>query len=529
MKTSPIPFVEFQGVTKSYAGVRANDNLSFQIQRNSIHALVGENGAGKSTAMKLLFGLESPDEGKILIDGKAQSISSTLRARELGMGMVHQHFVLAQEHSALDNLLFSETKRPWQILRRKKKRHEYQDLAERYGFAIPWEKPISELSVGEQQRVEILKVLKQKAKLLILDEPTAVLTPQEVQDFFRNLKKLQEEGCTIILITHKLKEVLAICDVVTVIRQGRTVGTVLSKESSQDQLAEMMVGRRIQWTRRDLKKPPESTRTDSMPCLSIRHAQGLDLQVHPYEILGIAGVEGNGQSELIELIMNPKKSADLKRFATNRNSQLSLNIGETEVTCFSTGQMRQQSFGVFPEDRLRTGAVGEANVSENFILGYDWDPQFSSHGLLQWQQIQKETAAALEKFDVRPRLPNLLFNQFSGGNQQKIVVARELRKNPKFILAAQPTRGVDVGAVEFIHEQLLQAQEMGAGVLLISFDLDELLKISSRILVLYNKKFVLELSRSQFDEIKIGRAMGGGRREEKQSGEEIPSGAGVKV
>ncbi|MBL7670720.1 MAG: ABC transporter ATP-binding protein [Bdellovibrionaceae bacterium] len=474
--------VEFQDVTKVFGNSKANDQLSFKIIRNSIHALVGENGAGKSTAMKILFGLVSADSGKILIDGKPERIHSTLRARALGLGMVHQHFVLATEHSALENVLFSETVSPFQILNRTQKKIEYQKLAEQYGFQIPWDKSVAELSVGEQQRVEILKVLQQKARLLILDEPTAVLTPQEVLGFFKNLQELKNQGCTIVLITHKLKEVLAICDTVTVIRQGHAVQTLAVADTNQDQLAEMMVGRRIQWSRRELS-PGTSVSKQNEPILKIPAHQPLAFQVNAGEVVGIAGVEGNGQAELIEVILNIKKA-----------------------------QASKIHMGVFPEDRLRVGSVPKASVMENFILGFDSDPAFCNYGWLRWNEVKKSTVESLQKYDVRPVSPELPFEQFSGGNQQKIIVARELCRNPEFILAAQPTRGVDVGAVEFIHEELLRAQERGAGILLISFDLDELLKLSTRILVLFNKKFVLELDRENFNELELGRAMGSGAR-----------------
>jgi ABC-type uncharacterized transport system ATPase subunit len=487
-------FVEFQNVTKIYSGLAANDQLSFKIRKNSIHALVGENGAGKSTAMKILFGLESPDGGKILVDGKVENINSTIRARQLGLGMVHQHFILAEEHTALENVLFSETISPFQILNRAKKKIEYQELSERYGFKIPWDKIVSELSVGEQQRVEILKVLQQKAKLLILDEPTAVLTPLEVVDFFENLKELKKQGYTIVLITHKLKEVLAICDTVTVIRKGRAIGTLAVAETNQDQLAEMMVGRRIQWSRRKLnlkqaipQQNAQTTPAQNVPVFEIPQGQPLALSINSAEIVGVAGVEGNGQAELIAKILSKTRG----RILTVANSQ------------------GPKPIGVFPEDRLKVGSVPKANVLENFILGYDSDPDFCRYGWLRWGEIKKIAIENLKNFDVRPLSPDLAFEQFSGGNQQKIVVARELRCQPDLILAAQPTRGVDVGAVEFIHEELLKAQERGAGIILISFDLDELLKLSTRILVLYNGKFVLELARNDFDELKIGKFMGG--------------------
>lgn len=493
------PIIEFRNVSKIYGSLRANNALSFFVRPNTIHAIVGENGAGKSTAMKLLFGIEQPDEGEIFVHGELQNMTSPVQARDLGLGMVQQHFILAQEHTALENVIFSETRKPWSWLHRKNKKQEYQKLAQSVGFKIPWDSKISDLSVGEQQRVEILKVLQQKADILILDEPTAVLTPQEVKDFFIQVRQLRDEGKTIILITHKLKEVLALCDAVTVIRQGQTVGTWPITETSQDHLAEMMVGRKIQWHRRDLHIQRV---LQNQPCLEILNSPGLDLKISPGEIVGIAGVEGNGQSEVIQMILNPKF------WTSGQKAQIRWH-GQDVSSCGSI-QIREKSVGVLPEDRLRVGAVKELTAMENFILGYESDPEFcSSMGFMKWNLIHQLAEKSFQQFDVRPVRTDLAFKSFSGGNQQKIVVARELHRRPEFILSAQPTRGVDIGAIEFIHEQLLLAQERGAGILLISSELDELLKLSTRILVLYNHKFVLELQRTEFDEVHLGRAMGG--------------------
>lgn len=493
------PLIEFHEISKSFGSLKANDRLSFAIQHNSIHAIVGENGAGKSTAMKILFGLNTPDSGEIRLRGKLEKINSPIRARQLGIGMVQQHFVLAKEHTALDNILFSETTGPLQILKRSEKKTQYEALAVLYGFQIPWDKLVGDLTVGEQQRVEIFKVLHQNAEILILDEPTAVLTPQEVIGFFNNLKQLKVQGKTIILITHKLKEVLSVTDSMTILRQGRAVANLVTSETHQDEIAELMIGRRIKWHRRDLQLADEKS---AGPVLQI---QGdMELELRPHEIVGIAGVEGNGQLEIINGILNPK-SVNSTHFKLKFMGQTIQNL--------STAHIRKLSMGVFPEDRLRVGAIANANVAENFILGYDWDPEFVQTSIypqsIKWSEVTRITQENLEKFDVRPQTSTASFGSFSGGNQQKIIVARELRRNPQFILAAQPTRGVDIGAIEFIHEQLLLAQERGAGILLVSTELDELLKMATRILVLYKNKFVLELQRNEFDEFKIGRAMGG--------------------
>jgi len=500
------PAVEFIGVQKKFGDCPAARDLSFQVRQGDIHALVGENGAGKSTSMKMLFGLYPPDEGRLKVYGREVHLQSPLEAMALGIGMVHQHFMLAEPLSALDNiLLFQKNSKALQNLHRQQHRARLQTLAQQYHFDIDWDRPVRELSVGTQQRIEILKILSQDARILILDEPTAVLTPQETEELFKNLRKLKSEGRTILIITHKLKEVMAVADHVTVLRAGRVVGSKNISETSVEDLAEMMVGRKI----RNLALNARTHFTPQNPVLKVagvnvsrKEGRLVDLhfQVHSGEIVGIAGVEGNGQDLLIQALLNP--------LSLKLRGEIALKA--QSIVKLPPAKIRALGVAAFPEDRLRFGVLQERPVVENFILGFQNSAPYSRHGFLRWRNIFAKTSAAMEKFDVRPRDPHLPLGQLSGGNQQKLVVARELQNAPDFILAAKPTRGVDIGAIEFIHEQLLQARNRGAGILLVSSELDELMTLSDRILVLFKGRIVAEFHRSQhYNEFALGAAMGG--------------------
>lgn len=486
--------IEFQGVSKSFGAVKANSNISFSVAKGSIHAIVGENGAGKSTAMKILFGLYKQDTGEILLDGKPINFSSPIDAMEAKIGMVHQHFMLAEPLTALDNILLQQKGSAFSLLPRKEQKQKLNEIAERYGFDLNLSAKVEDLSVGEQQRLEILKILSQNSEILILDEPTAVLTPQEVQDLFKNLRLLRDEGKTILIITHKLKEVMRLTDAVTVFRAGGIIGSKKTAETSTEDLAEMMVGRRLQ-------HPEERTTqvnntkvllrfNEVSATLGAQSLEKISLSLHSQEIVGIAGVEGNGQNVLIRALLDRK----------------SLNKGS-----FSGSVCHEGLLCAFPEDRLRFGVLPSRPVYENFILGQHKGSLFSKGIFLKSKDIIARTQEAMNTYDIRPFNPLLPFEKLSGGNQQKLVVARALSQNPHVILAAHPTRGVDIGAIEFIHNQLRSARDKGAGVLLVSSELDELMTLSDRILVMYKGKIVAEFSRDQFDEIAIGTAMGGGQ------------------
>jgi simple sugar transport system ATP-binding protein len=489
---SQTPAVEFKKVSKFFDQVKANSDLSFAVTAGSIHGIIGENGAGKSTAMKILFGLYKPDDGEVLVHGKSVEFKNPIEAMSFGIGMVHQHFMLAEPLSALDNILLQQKGGAFSKLPRLTEKKRLQELAHRYGFDINLDAKIEDLPVGVQQRIEILKILAQDSQILILDEPTAVLTPQEVQELFKNLRTLKNEGRTILIITHKLKEVMTLTDEVTVFRAGHVVAQRKTADTSAAELAELMVGRRLQnpSERKTAVQTEKEVLNLEKVCASLGNHQveNIDLKIHAKEIVGIAGVEGNGQDILIRTILD-QKSLNKETF---------------------TGEIKKPTtIGAFPEDRLRFGVMPTRPVFENFLLGRQRLKKFCRGIFLNKKAILSETNAALKNYDVRPQNAQIGFEYLSGGNQQKLVVARALAEKPEFILAAQPTRGVDIGAIEFIHNQLRDARDGGAGILLISSELDELMALSDRIVVLYKGHLVAEFSKNSFDEIKIGAAMGG--------------------
>lgn len=489
---SSVPAVEFKGISKHFGAVKANSDLSFSISAGSIHGIVGENGAGKSTAMKILFGLYRPDEGQVFLNGQPVHFHSSIDAMNAKIGMVHQHFMLAEPFTALDNILLQQKGSAFSVLPRKVQKARLHEIAQRYGFDIDLDARVETLSVGAQQRIEILKILSEDSQILILDEPTAVLTPQEVQDLFKNLRRLRDEGKTILIITHKLKEVMALTDEVTVFRAGCVVASKKTSETSTAELAELMVGRRLQ-------NPQERSTTveTAKAVLDIQNLHAklgtcsideVSFKVHGREIVGIAGVEGNGQDILIRALLDSHSL-----------------IGK----CYQGSISTLGHVGSFPEDRLRFGMLPGRPVWENFLLGQQKLLRFSRGIFLRKKDILQATREAMETYDVRPRNEHHSFDKLSGGNQQKLVVARVLSQNPGVVIAAQPTRGVDIGAIEFIHNQLRRCRDEGSGVLLISSELDELMALSDRILVLYKGRVVKEFTRAQFDEIALGAAMGG--------------------
>ncbi|MNJ92812.1 Ribose import ATP-binding protein RbsA [compost metagenome] len=506
--TSSTFAVEFKNVSKSFGSVKANDSISFQVRKGSIHGIIGENGAGKSTAMKILFGLYEADSGEIFVNGQAVQLKNPTDAMNAGIGMVHQHFMLAEPVTALDNILLQKEGSAFERLDRAGEKKKLETLAERYGFDIDLEARIEDLSVGAQQRIEILKILSQNSEIIILDEPTAVLTPQEVLDLFENLRRLKAEGKTILLITHKLKEVMGLTDSVTVFRAGSVIANKTTKETSVMDLAEMMVGRRINIPVE--RSTSVQTEREILRLVNISASLGnhsisqLTFSVHGKEIVGIAGVEGNGQDVLIRTVLDPK-SLNKKTLAGH------ISLFGNDIHKKSTQEIRSLGVGAFPEDRLRFGALPSRPVFENFLLGQQRSAQFCRGLFLKSRAILKATQDAMKTYDVRPQNELLPFGKLSGGNQQKLVVARELGNKPGFVLAAQPTRGVDIGAIEFIHNEIRKSRDEGAGVLLVSSELEELMALSDRILVIFKGHIVGEFKRHQFDEIAIGAAMGCGR------------------
>lgn len=490
--------IEFSNVGKKFGTVWANKDISFSIQKNTIHALIGENGAGKSTIMKILFGMYAPDEGSIKLGQTQVLFRSPIDAMKYKIGMVHQHFMLSPAHTALENvLLVDPTQRPFEPFFNKQKIEKIKSTAQLYKFEIPWDTPVKFLGVSTQQKIEILKLLCLDNQILIFDEPTAVLTPAEIDELLHQLVELKNQGKTVILITHKLKEVKRVADVITIFRKGRVVGTFPSRDLNETDMAQKMVGKPVSFEKRPFQIFPEKTellKLSDVKFESDNKEFNFDFQLGRGEILGIAGIEGHGQEKLIPFILNPQKF---------RYSGAISILGRDGRSLGANGA-RQLSIGIFPEDRLRLGSLADLSAYKNFILGYQRSSKWHSKGILSWSRIKSLAQSSFEKFRVEPNSVDLDFRSFSGGNQQKMVVARELFHDPDLVIASHPTRGVDIGAIELIHEQLIQAQESGKGVLLISSELDELTKLSDRLLVVRNGKIVKEFSRTQFDEKEIG-------------------------
>ena len=511
--------LELRQLSKRFGAVQANVGVSLSVQPGTIHGLIGENGAGKSTAAKMIYGLYKPDSGEIQIRGEHKIWKSPADAIAAGIGMVHQHFMLAGPHTALDNVVLgaepAKARLDWmprfsRPLDRASARKRLEKICKENGFQVDWDAPISSLSVGIQQRIEIVKLLFRNADILILDEPTAVLTPQETQDLFLTLRRLRDKGKTILIITHKLKEVMAITDRVTVFRQGKISGAIETKDASPEKLAELMVGRKVQLKIEKPPAPKTGEKVFEMNAVTLKGSGGRDslrdlsFSVRAGEVVGIAGVEGNGQSELLQSVLRPLPWSKQRRLSGEIRV-----LGKT-TTRLETRQIRSLGVGFVPEDRHHEALLLESSVEENFLLGHQRDPRFSSGPMLRWSEIRSTVHAAADEYDVRPRDPSVLSKGLSGGNQQKLIIAREFFKKPKFLVAAQPTRGVDIGAIEFIHRRILDARTAGAGVLLISSELDEILALSDRILVLYEGHIVAEYARGQADEKTLGLKMGGG-------------------
>ena len=501
--------VELRGITKRFGSVHANDGVNLRIEAGTIHGVIGENGAGKSTAMKILYGIYPPDEGEIFIDGKQRVWASPSDAIAAGIGMVHQHFMLAGPYSALDNIVLGAEPRKGLMVDRKTARARLDALARQYGLPVDWDRPVEQLPVGIQQRIEILKLLYRDAKILILDEPTAVLTPQETNALFGNLQKLRDEGKTVLLITHKLKEVMGFTDRVTVFRAGKVTGEVQTSQTSPQELANLMVGRKVILSIEVSPAHPHAELAMEVAALSLqssvegsRHKlSDVSFSVNRGEIVGIAGVEGNGQSELLQAVLHPDDPA-------SRTSGTVKFLGE-DVTHWLASEIRELGVGVIPEDRQLEGLLLERPVTENFLLGLQRNMEFSRAGLLCLNHLESTAAQAEEEYDVRPRDLTIPAGKLSGGNQQKLIVAREFQRRPQMLIAAQPTRGLDVGAIEFIHSRIVRARDEGAGVLLVSFELDEILALSDRILVMYEGRIAGEFQRGQASERELGLKMGG--------------------
>jgi general nucleoside transport system ATP-binding protein len=499
--------IEMRGITKRFDAVIANKCIDLSVPANTIHAIVGENGAGKSTIMKILYGFYVADEGEVLIDGVKRDIRSPHDAIALGLGMVHQHFMLVPPMTVLENIVLGAE--PGNALRIDFNQAEEQiaKLSRDFGLEIDLHARISDLSVGQQQRVEVLKALYRGARILILDEPTAVLTPQEVEEFFKILRAMREQGKTIIIITHKLNEVLALSDNVTVMCDGRIVGDKITNETNAAELARLMVGRDVLLS---VEKGPAHPKEIVLSVQKLQFDDRLNdvsFEVRAGEIVGIAGVEGNGQTELIEIL------AGLERASGGQ-----VTLAGEDITRLSTRRRTELGIAHIPEDRHRRGLLLDFDLADNVILGTHYrEPAVHSGlghsvlGLIDDEAVETKTERLIRDFDVRPADQTLPARALSGGNQQKLIIGREFDLHPKLLLVSQPTRGVDIGAIEFIHRKLIELRDAGAAILLVSAELEEVLSLSDRVLVIYQGRIVGEVDPQNIDQERIGMMMNCGR------------------
>ena len=495
------PAVELTGIDKRFGPVHANKKVDLRIPAGTIHGIVGENGAGKSTLMNILYGYYQADRGTIEVDGTECRIGSPEDAIRAGIGMVHQHFMLVEPFTALENLLLGAEGGTTLAKGAARARGEIAALERDYGLEVDLDATVGDLPVGVQQRVEILKALFRGARILILDEPTGVLTPQEADHLFRILRNLRDQGRTVVLITHKLREIMAVTDNVSVMRQGAMVAHRRTADTSTEELAELMVGRKV------LLRVHKGPARPGAPVLEVEslevrdgagvpRVKGVSFSVRAGEIVGIAGVAGNGQSQVLEAL------AGIRPIHGGR-----VRIKGQPLAAH--GQARTTGLGHVPEDRLRMGLVRDFAAYENAILGYHLDPDYSRHGLLYRRGIVGTCLRWMRGYDVRPTDAQLRAASFSGGNQQKLVLARELEHDPDLLLVGQPTRGVDIGAVEFIHRRLIEMRDAGKAVLLVSVELDEILSLADRILVMFDGTITGELMPEDADERRIGCLMAG--------------------
>ncbi|MGZ3184485.1 MAG: ABC transporter ATP-binding protein [Telluria sp.] len=501
------PLVVLDGVSKRFPGVLANDAVSLELRKGEVHALIGENGAGKSTLMRVLYGMYPSDGGRILIRGKEVKLSSPRVAIANGIGMVHQHFVLVDPFTVTENVILGDE--GGILLDLASANEKVNELAASYGFAVNPTALVEDLSVGEEQRVEILKALYRGVEILILDEPTAVLTAQETASLFDILRLFKEQGKTIILITHKLGEIMEITDQVTVMRAGRVAGAVTTAETSKEELARLMVGRPIQ---NELPRAPHNPGAPVLEVegLGLTDAQGVKLlddirfTLRAGEIVAIAGVSGNGQSQLMEILSGMRlPTSGRARFLGQQLPYAGRHDADGLPKVF-----RRLGIGHVPEDRLRDGVIKDFSVEQNTVFGYQ-DKVKNRWGLFDFKAIKERCAHLLKAFDVRPNNPDLRIGLLSGGNQQKVVIAREVAAGPKLMLVGQPTRGVDIGTIESIHTQLLKMRDEGVAILLVSVELEEVRALADRIVVMSGGRITGELKIEEFDTTRIGLLMGG--------------------
>ncbi|UTR09124.1 ABC transporter ATP-binding protein [Evansella sp. LMS18] len=499
--------IEMNNIRKEFPGIVANDNITLQVKQGEIHALLGENGAGKSTLMNVLFGLYQPEKGEIKVRGEKVEITDPNVANDLGIGMVHQHFMLIEKFTVTENIILGSEPLKGTSIDIRKAEKEVQEISDRYGLRVDPKAKIEDISVGMQQRVEILKTLYRGAEILIFDEPTAALTPQEIKELINIMKSLIKEGKSIILITHKLKEIMAVCDRCTVIRRGKGIGTVNVADTNESKLAAMMVGREVSFEVEKTDAAPGET-VLSIKDLEVQDIRGvkalnkLNLDVKAGEVVGVAGVEGNGQTELIEAITGLRES-----------SGGTITLSGTDITKFKPRKVTESGIGHIPQDRHKHGLVLDFTIGENILLQTYYQDPYSRSGVLNYQKMYDKARKLIEEYDVRTPNERTPARALSGGNQQKAIIAREVDRSPDLLVAAQPTRGLDVGAIEFIHRKLIEERDKGRGVLLISLELDEVLNVSDRIAVIYEGEIVAIVNAKETNEQELGLLMAGGTRE----------------
>ncbi len=494
------------GITKQFPGVLANNNVDFELRKGEIHALLGENGAGKTTLMKILYGLYQADDGQIELFGEKATVFSPNDAIGLGIGMVHQHFMLIPQFTVAENIVLGHEPKKFIHLDVASAAKKVQEFSEHYGLKVDPMAKVENISVGMQQRVEILKALYHGADILILDEPTAVLTPQEITDLTQTMRELVARGKSIVFITHKLKEVISIADRVTVIRRGLVIGTRNTSETDSNELAKMMVGRDVELTVQKTPATPGKVVLDIQDLHAFNNRKlpalrGISLQVRAGEILGIAGVEGNGQTELAEVLTG------LRKITGGR-----ILLNGAEIGGLSPRKIIEKNVSYVPEDRQRRGLVLDFSLAENIVFKNFYRPPFAKGVKILWDKVQDYALKLIDEFDIRTPNEKVPVASLSGGNQQKVILARELSSDPDLLVIAQPTRGLDVGAIEFVHNRVVEARDQGKAVLLISLELDEIMALSDRIAVVYEGEIVGEMPASDATEEQLGLLMAGAIR-----------------
>ena len=500
--------IEMLHITKEFPGIKANDDITLQLKKGEIHALLGENGAGKSTLMSVLFGLYQPEKGEIFYNGKKVEIRNPNDATALGIGMVHQHFKLVEVFTVLDNIILGAETTKLGFLQKKQARAKVKALSEKYGLHVDLDAKVEDITVGMQQRVEILKMLYRDNDILIFDEPTAVLTPQEIDELMATMREFAKEGKSILFISHKLNEIMAVADRVTVLRKGKGIGTIETKNTTAQELSNMMVGRPVQLqVSKTPAKPGEVVlKVENLTAPSRVHknknaVNGVSFEVHAGEILCIAGIDGNGQTELVSAITG------LGKINGGKVTLCGEDISKASI------KERSKNMSHIPEDRHKHGLILDFSLEDNMVLQRFKEPQFQTHGFINRPAVREYSDKLIEKFDVRSgQGSETIARSMSGGNQQKAIIARELDRNKELVMAVQPTRGLDVGAIEFIHAQLVEERDEGKAIMLVSLELEEVLSLSDRILVMYEGEIVGELDPAKTTAQELGLYMSGAKR-----------------